>query len=251
MSAFGIWKFTVVICAILGIGYSQTLDGTCPDKSYCVTVPEGCGKGACKAVVTVVKKGDTFSFDAKLDAADKGYIGVGLSTDQEMGDNDFIVACFDGTKTGTFNAASKAGITPITPVPSNVVDLAPTLDNGVLQCKFDLKFPLTVADTPIDFKMGGPHHVLLAHGVLDADGKPQQHGGKPLGRTAGDKNIWLDATFVNTNNKNGTDTTTKAGGGGDESTTAIPPDSSNYLTIAWFLLILAFAHITFVAYRHI
>jgi len=251
MGAFIMWKFLVVICAILGPGYAQTLDGTCPEKRYCVTVPKECVGKTCKAVVIVEKKPDnTFSFEGKLGpAAEEEYIGVGLSKDDSiMGNNDFIVVCFNlnGTQTGTFNAVDKVPLVPIAPIPSEVQGLTATLDAAVLVCKFALKFPLTVAGTPIDFKPKNQLFVLLAHGGLGADGSPQNHG---TGKTAGDKDIWMDETYTgpNTPSPGGT---TEGGNMGGGSTTEIPPDSSNYLSITGFLLILAFAHIAFVTYRH-
>ncbi|XP_037920288.1 putative ferric-chelate reductase 1 homolog isoform X2 [Hermetia illucens] len=141
----------------------------CGSVKTCFGLPDNCvNDQSCRIITAVTVKGDRFEFEVQSGFGQPGYVAVGLSTDNKMGDDSIIECVPQGGKVNAFTSwtsgnpnygDSREGIN------QNIIRLlASSHKDGVIYCKVE-RDPVTEVKGRTFDLIKQRYHLLLAAGA--------------------------------------------------------------------------------------
>ncbi|XP_028666970.1 putative ferric-chelate reductase 1 [Erpetoichthys calabaricus] len=150
----------------------------CGTVKFCFTNPDGCDPStdsSCYFMSSTALQNGTDGFQFEISGSSNGYVAIGFSDDQIMG-NDDIYACVLNSEVVGIQHAYSIGETQLTPLLlGNVSNITTSYSGGVIQCSFISKNVISTQQRVAN----SYYYIFLAFGP-SSNGVIQQHPQTPF-----------------------------------------------------------------------
>ncbi|XP_074640618.1 ferric-chelate reductase 1-like [Tubulanus polymorphus] len=160
--------------------------GECGLTKGCFMQPSNCVESDCEYLVTYRETPDKTAIDFEMSAKTTGYVAVGFSKDQLMGDDSVIQCAFVSSNSrvvisNSYNEKNLKANRPI-PVPykqGGLTGMQGYYNNGRLSCRFRRNKVVTGGPSAQLFAIDKPYYLFVARGAVTPDGYLVKHNTSP------------------------------------------------------------------------
>ncbi|XP_012272303.1 putative ferric-chelate reductase 1 homolog [Orussus abietinus] len=138
----------------------------CGTTKNCFGAPSGCVEERnCKAVVSVLVRGERYLFELQVRERGSKYVAVGLSDDSKMGQDSVVECVNDDGRIGLYMSWNTGKTNARHPTPGGAVQLeSSSAEDDVFSCKFWREKTTVVQGREYDL-VNRPYHLLVAAGT--------------------------------------------------------------------------------------